>query len=553
MALIAKVMRNQARLEQLGLSVPLPPRPPTTYFSTRWPNLLLTPQQIHVLRVWGDILARRVPQKHLLIGSGHGLGKTLLMGRMAYYFSEEFPAAKGLTTAPTNRQVLDLLWGEVRTAIPEDFGGLLAPRSASLSWPDGGWLRGFSTNTTEHFQGYHEQYLAAFLDEGPGITGEIWQAVENCCVAENNHIVVIGNPIDPSDDFALRVGDPNWIFVNLSCLDHPNVVTRDSTRYPKMVTYEWVQEQFRKHSSALPEGEEPGEDERDKWLFFDGLWWRLTNFILGRVCGLIPLDAEDQLILSEWVKRAYTNWRENAVAGGDPVVVGCDVARYGGDSSVIYVRRGNVLRCAWKRQGRNTVEVATKVAEVARKERAGFVVVDDTGVGGGVTDNLAYADLPKGSRLMPVLLGGGAMQKQRFNNARTELYFALREWLGKPDVAVEPTDEFQGDVTAPRYTFIGKLLKLESKEHLKARIKRSPDEGDASALCMVPEVYNALSSFAFGALTTGVAHDYKPARERILAAARAQAQQHAEGVVTEEDLAEVGFHSEGGFSFGSLR
>jgi hypothetical protein len=525
---VKRALLNQALIEQLGLANQLtfPIPSPLNYFARVWPELRLTPQQTHILQVWGDILARRVPQKHLLIGSGHGLGKTLLMGRMAYYFvdarKDRDSTAKALTTAPTNRQVLDLLWEEIRSAIPADWVGDLTPKSASMTWPDGRWLRGFSTHTTEQFQGYHERYLGVFMDEGPGIESRIWQAIETCCVAEHNHIVVIGNPVAPSDEFAQRVGDPHWMYLNLSCLDHPNVVTGDDSLYPKMVTRAWVEEQLRRHSWPGPEGESPPAEERNQWIEFGGRWWRLTNYILGRVCGLIPVDAEDQLIQSAWVRRAFENWRNGVRSEDGPVVVGCDVARYGDDRTVIMVRRGQTLRCAWKRQGRSTVEVAHKLAEIASQEQAQAVAVDDTGVGGGVTD-LVRTLLPRGCQLHPVILGGGAWQKQRYLNARSELFFTLKSWLERPDIAVEPTDEFGQDVTAPTYRFDGSVFRLEAKEHLKARLKRSPDEGDAAALCMILDVGRPQSQFAFASLSGGPGIG-KSIRDQIIATARTQAE-----------------------------
>lgn len=80
----------------------------------------------------------------------------------------------------------------------------------------------------------------------------------------------------------------------------------------------------------------------------------------------------------------------------------------------------------------------------------------------------------------------------RFANVRTEAYWLLREALdptqdGGAHLALPPDKELLADLTAPTFeTRPGKggmVIHLEAKEKLVKRIGRSPDKGDAVAMC----------------------------------------------------------------------
>ena len=46
-------------------------------------------------------------------------------------------------------------------------------------------------------------------------------------------------------------------------------------------------------------------------------------------------------------------------------------------------------------------------------------------------------------------------------------------------ICLPDTREVRVDLTAPRYSVVGGVIKVEPKEDIKARINRSPDDGDA--------------------------------------------------------------------------
>jgi len=134
---------------------------------------------------------------------------------------------------------------------------------------------------------------------------------------------------------------------------------------------------------------------------------------------------------------------------------------------------------------KSTMETVGWVKQTAERFRIEpeEIFVDDTGLGGGVTDRLEEL----GIYVNAVNNGETALERDRFRNVRTESYWNVRERL-QPD-SPNPfycPKEFSGAIKECAWahyklTSTGQLA-LESKDLIKARRGRSPDEGDALAL-----------------------------------------------------------------------
>ncbi len=108
----------------------------------------------------------------------------------------------------------------------------------------------------------------------------------------------------------------------------------------------------------------------------------------------------------------------------------------------------------------------------------------DAGNGTGVIDRLRELRY----RIHEVWFGGKSSSKE-WANKRTEMYAVLREWLNGG--CIDNDTVLFGDLTAPEYDFFGKAkdsVMLESKESMKDRGERSPDDGDALALTFARRV-----------------------------------------------------------------
>lgn len=167
--------------------------------------------------------------------AGHGVSKTYSLARLALAFLFCYPPATVVTTAPTDTQVKDLLWREIREAhsnarIP--LGGNLTTRMLDMQEQTGlRWFAtGFSTRpdtvTREAtaFQGYHNDHLLVIFDEAAGILPEIWKAA-HYIGAPYKRWIAVGNPTSATGDFASCNKNPTWTKLNLSVLDTPNYKT----------------------------------------------------------------------------------------------------------------------------------------------------------------------------------------------------------------------------------------------------------------------------------------------------------------------------------------
>ncbi len=195
--------------------------------------------------------------------------------------------------------------------------------------------------------------------------------------------------------------------------------------------------------------------------------------------------------------------------GGD---LGVDVARFGDDSTVIYHRRGDYYQRHDKAHNRDTMFVTGMVVNATQATRAKRIKVDDTGVGGGVTDRLrelqAYTGIDPEQRaaalilanveIIPINVGESPradISDERFKNLRAEVNWQTRERFvdGKitlidvpavDGVAGNTLDDMLSQAAQIKYKLTSSgEIQIESKADMKKRTKGvSPDDWDALVL-----------------------------------------------------------------------
>lgn len=162
--------------------------------------------------------------------------------------------------------------------------------------------------------------------------------------------------------------------------------------------------------------------------------------------------------------------------------LGLDVARGGRNFNVWVLRTDNTARVLAK----NRMDDLVKIAEMTRGlaldngVKPDDVFVDDTGVGGGVTDVLKNS----GFAINPVRLGDKAEHDPECFNMRAAIYAGrdgLMNWI-KQGAYLEPHMDWS-ELTLIRYRKnTGSKTQIESKEDMRKRGVESPDVADALAL-----------------------------------------------------------------------
>lgn len=200
-----------------------------------------------------------------------------------------------------------------------------------------------------------------------------------------------------------------------------------------------------------------------------------------------------------------------------PRVLGVDVARYGGDRSVIFPRQGLVAFKPKVFQGISNMDLAGQVAYAVEKWKADAIFVD-AGRGEGVIDRLIQMGYS------PIEINfGGKPADVKYNNKRSEMWDEMAQWV-KTKGAIPNIPELITDLAAPTFIFSNSSSKfqVESKETMKKRGLRSTDLGDALALTFAHPVaptpsglrskpnleYNPVSSL--DAPVQQVIHEYNP-------------------------------------------
>jgi len=209
----------------------------------------------------------------------------------------------------------------------------------------------------------------------------------------------------------------------------------------------------------------------------------------------------DPVVLAQEVDRDYSASISNSLIPGDIVTmaasrgpadvppvgglrVGLDVARFGDDKTVLTFRRGRVLlkQVKWGKTDITGTAGRAKQEIMAFRERPEQIAVDVIGIGAGAADMLRawfgdiVADINAAEQL-----GDGA----HFNR-RAFMWSEMREWL--KTASIPQDNDLRASLTSCRYSFRGGALLLESKDDMKKRGIKSPDEGDSLALTFAKPV-----------------------------------------------------------------
>jgi len=413
------------------------------------------------------------------VASGHGVGKSCLVAWIILWAISTATDTRGVVTANTEVQLKTKTWAELakwhRLFIGRDLFKLEATSLASID-PERNktWrvdIIPWSERNPEAFAGLHNQGRRVFMiyDEASSIPDVIWETSEGFLTDENTERLwlVFGNPTRSSGRFRSAFDDNRW--------HTTQVDAREVSFTNKNQIQQWA--------------DAYGDD---------------SDFFRVRVKGVFPRVGASEFIPSYLVEQARS---AEAISNRfDPLILGCDIARFGDDETVIAIRKGRDARSipAVRLRGLDTMAVAARIVELATAFRADGVFIDGGGVGGGVVDRcrqlrLDVFDVQFGSKPTNVDL---LARNEKYANRRAEMWGALRAWL--PTGAIADDDILADQLVGPTYGFNQRdEIQLERKEDMKKRGVTSPDWADALALTfawpIIPN-FNAGGEFFTGDL-----------------------------------------------------
>ena len=188
----------------------------------------------------------------------------------------------------------------------------------------------------------------------------------------------------------------------------------------------------------------------------------LCDFSASSEYILIPLDLAMKASKRVNLPQAYS-WA--------PVVIGVDVARFGDDSSVIYVRQGCHTIEVKKYKDLDLMQFSDYVAAAITRHRAVATFVDVVGLGAGVVDRLVHLGF---SNIIGVNAGYAA-DNPKYKNKRAEMWDTMKKWLEEGgDIPDDPILIAQLSSVEYKFDPTDRLV-LEKKEDMKKRGLSSPD------------------------------------------------------------------------------
>jgi hypothetical protein len=308
-------------------------------------------------------------------------------------------------------------------------------------------------------QGFHSEHLLFLCDEASGIDDIVFEVAAGAMSTKGSKLILTGNPTRTLGYF-YRSHQSGSGFKRM------HVPCSRSTRV-----------------------------SQDYLDYMAKAFGATSNIYRVRVLGEFPTAADDTLISLELAESASV--RDLAVM---PIgaVWGCDVARFGDDSSCLVKRfsRGVIEDpIIWNQL--DTMQLTGAIANEYRKtpeaEKPDSIYVDVIGVGGGVVDRLFELGLP----VVPVNVSERpAFSTDTVNRLRDELWWSALTWLEGRDVKIPAHERLIGELTVPRKMFSSSgKLRIESKDELRARGVKSPDVADAFCLTF------AYQQFQIGSLS----------------------------------------------------
>lgn len=471
-------------------------------------------------RLWAaqrEIMQQLSARRFVTVRSGRKAGKTEMgaLAVLAFIYSSKCVV---LTTAPTGRQVRDVLWQRIGSmwskaktkwpALPGELGTIrlsIAPEHYAL---------GIATNSPDRFQGWHagvrlpddvdieetdsdevdverlkreaeigDKRLVVIIDEAAGVDDAVYRAIEGSLSGPNVHVLLTANPtIDAEADHFFARSFQNgkrWHRIRISACedDTPDPVPYDSFHVAPdwLADKEWV------------------DQMRSEWGVDSPLW---SAYVLGK----FPEQSLERRFVTKGMLIAAAEAQMPEVSSVGQIHIGVDIARQGADESVATLWWNGVLKeqIAWRLP--DLMQTANRIVELAKQwgfngemVPARNIHIDSVGMGSGVLDRLRQL----GFYVDGVDFGSGAKYDWKeltgqmiFSDRKSELHWVAKRLLEERKISIpQKFPELWRQSQWARYDFEDSakgtriaLHKDDGKDGLRERYGRSPDQWDSAII-----------------------------------------------------------------------
>lgn len=205
------------------------------------------------------------------------------------------------------------------------------------------------------------------------------------------------------------------------------------------------------------------EEDKNNPMLFAHKW-------LGEPLG----QAEFSIIARDSILEAMK--RQISDEGAEEI--GADIARMGNDRIVFWKRKGLKTVKTKRLSKLRTTEVCDQLEVFADYNKKILIKIDDTGVGGGVTDEM----IKRGYNVMPINFGGEPVDKDKYPNWISEAWFYMAEIMPTIELPFDSDLLMELSTRQWKQDTRGRRI-VESKMEYKKRGFRSPDLADSCIIC----------------------------------------------------------------------
>ena len=410
------------------------------------------------------------------VRSGHGVGKSTVEAWVVIWFMVTRPFPKIPCTAPTQHQLFDILWAEVSKWLRNN-----KALANELVWTkEKVYMRGYpeewfavarTASKPDALQGFHADDVLYIIDEASGVDDSIFEPVLGALSTPGARLLMCGNPTQLSGFFYESHNKNRASYATF------HIDGRNSSR----VSQDFVQTIINMY----------GED---------------SDVFRVRVAGEFPLQEDDIFIPLSLVENSImTEFSPRKTP--DLVHIGCDVARFGDDKTIIGYKTDEKVTFYKKRQGQDTMKTADDIIILGEQLVQRYkldtpipVKVDDGGVGGGVVDRLRQLKRNYPERfwwLEVYQVKFGERIKHKYYHDSTTYMMSIVKKLLQPydddgnkkpvELILPDDDDLVAQLSGRKYGLTeASKIKIESKDAVKKRGQPSPDEADCVLLLCLP-------------------------------------------------------------------
>jgi len=433
-------------------------RDPVQMVVDEWPRVELDGFQVELLREFPR-------QPKIAMKSAKGPGKTMGLAMCALNFLVTRPGEVKVGATSITGDNLDMnFWPELHKWInaSEFFRAALVWSKTAVrdrlrpenrfierrTWPK----KGNAEEQSDALAGLHGEHVMWILDEAGGIPVAVLVTAEAifATTGQEAHLLLAGNPTDPGGALHHAVVISRGEYHVITITGDP-----DSPRRSKRIDINHARSEIAKYGRDNP-------------------WVRVN------ILGEFPETAINALLGLEDVEAAMQRHYDPARFNFVQKRLGVDVARFGGDRTVIFPRQGVAAYKPIILRHQRSDQIAARVLMASNRWRRHdreeiLALIDNTfHWGQGVCDQLTAIRSPH----IGINYAGKATDP-RYGNVRAEMWIRGARAIKTGGHALPHIPEMVRELTEPTYTLVGGRFMLEDKDQLKERLGYSPDLADA--------------------------------------------------------------------------